>query len=485
VPARARKAPLFLPAAVLGAALAALGAAPAAAQPLEESWYLLWIEGRAAGTLHERVWRREDGVLRTEQQQHLELRRFGEAFTMVQRKSWLEGETLLSLDSVTDMNGQVEVLSARVQEGGLLLRERRAGSWSQRLLPASGALLGPRGAGELLRAALSRSPGPEARELRFRQFSPELGGVTEVRVRLLGAGELEDSRGDRHRGWRVDQELSAVPGVLTVEVYDGQGGLKYSAARAGIAVEAVRCSAAEAAAMSPERFEVASLSIPVRWPAGAPPLASLRRVRLRFTGPALPELARSVRGQADGPGLTVTLEAPPPPPAWPPAPAAVGEWSGGGFYLDLDDPRLGQLAAECSPPAFSCLERLVDRILRTKSLRYGFAGVSEVLDSREGDCTEHALLLTALLRSCGLEARIAYGFLLTEAGFVGHSWTEARADGSWFALDPSFPGGAPYRFRLRLGSIDPASPVLGQVGVSLLSVAAGVEAEVLEVRDAL
>jgi hypothetical protein len=212
---------------------------------------------------------------------------------------------------------------------------------------------------------------------------------------------------------------------------------------------------------------------------------------VRFSGPALPELERAaLAAQAElggpavrreGQALVLELTAPPPAPAWPP-PVGGAEWTGDGFYLDLDDPRLEELLAGCAPPGFACLEALVDRSIRTKSLQHGFAGVREVLDSAAGDCTEHALLLAALLRKRGVPARLAYGFLLTEAGFIGHAWTEARAEaGSGWT---SFPGGRPYAFKLRLGVIDPAQPVWGQIGVSLLAVAGGVRAEILEADHA-
>jgi hypothetical protein len=290
--------------------------------------------------------------------------------------------------------------------------------------------------------------------------------------------------------------------VRTEAVYTEQGELEYSVTRVGVALEVVRSEAGSAAgeASDLERFDVASLSIPVRWPpglqgaGGLPRLGSLRAVTVRFTGPALPELEQAVQaeraelggpaGLSDGRALVLELASPPPPPAWPRAPQDESEFAGDGFYLDLGDPRLEELLADCAPPGFACLERLVDRTLATKSLQHGFAGVREVLDSRSGDCTEHALLLSALLRKRGVPARIAYGFLLTEAGFIGHAWTEARADAGWFALDPTFPGGRPYAFKLRLGIIDPAQPVWGQLGLSLLAVAGGVQAEVLEQSDA-
>jgi hypothetical protein len=497
VPSLVRKALCFL---------VVLAALPLAAQ--EQSWYLILLGGKRVGTQNETVRQQAAGARRTELFLRLTVSRFGQAFTIAQRQTWIEDEYLRSVESETDLNGEREFLSARVRGQNLDLVERRSGKASERVLPETGPLVGPRGAEDRLRAAL-----PEGligagfpRELSFRQFSPESGAVHEVRLRLLGAGELADSLGGLHRGQRVDLESSAAPGVTTAAVYDEQGGLVYSATRAGIVLEVVRGTsgqaegeaAAETAGHAPdlELFEMASLAIPVRWPAGlrgpggsggAPRLEDLRAVTLRFTGPGLAELQRALQGwqvELDGQGLVLSFEVPPPPPAWPQVPPTGGEATGDGFYLDLGDPRLEELAARCAPPDFSCLERLVDRTIRVKSLRHGFAGVREVLDSRAGDCTEHALLLAALLRKRGLPARIAYGFLLTEAGFIGHAWTEVRAGESWFWLDPSFPGGRPYGFKLRLGSIDPAVPVWGQIGVSLLSVAGGVQAEVLEANSA-
>jgi hypothetical protein len=159
----------------------------------------------------------------------------------------------------------------------------------------------------------------------------------------------------------------------------------------------------------------------------------------------------------------------------------------GGFHLDLDDPRLEELIDRCSSSGDGedggsprCLERLVDRYIRKKSLAYGFAGLGEVLSSREGDCTEHALLLVALLRKAGVPSRIAYGLILTEVGFIGHAWAELYAGGHWRWLDPSFPGGRPYGLKIRLGVMDPAEPVWASLSLALLQVVGSVEGEILE-----
>ena len=125
----------------------------------------------------------------------------------------------------------------------------------------------------------------------------------------------------------------------------------------------------------------------------------------------------------------------------------------------------------------------MDRTIRTKSLRHGFAGVAEVLDTRCRRLHRARPAAGSAAAQTRVPARIAYGFLLTETGFIGHAWTEVRGGEDWFWLDPSFPGGRPYGFKLRLGTIDPAVPVWGQIGVSLLTVAGGVQAEILEFRD--
>jgi hypothetical protein len=156
----------------------------------------------------------------------------------------------------------------------------------------------------------------------------------------------------------------------------------------------------------------------------------------------------------------------------------------GGFHLDLEDPRLTELLDRCGTAGDrgypECLERLVDRYILNKSLAYGFAGLEEVLSNREGDCTEHALLLVALLRKSGIPSRLAYGLILTEAGFIGHAWVEQYSGGSWHWLDPSFPGGRPYGLKIRLGVMDPAQPIWASLSLALIQVVGSVEGEILE-----
>jgi transglutaminase-like putative cysteine protease len=87
------------------------------------------------------------------------------------------------------------------------------------------------------------------------------------------------------------------------------------------------------------------------------------------------------------------------------------------------------------------LRRLVRGHLRTKDLGVAFASAAEAARSRQGDCSEHATLLCALLRIRGIPARIAVGLGHAERFggrtnvFAWHAWTQAWLDGRWVDLD--------------------------------------------------
>jgi transglutaminase-like putative cysteine protease len=92
------------------------------------------------------------------------------------------------------------------------------------------------------------------------------------------------------------------------------------------------------------------------------------------------------------------------------------------------------------------LEATVRRHISTKSLRIGYASALETLRLREGDCTEHAVLLAALARAAGIPARVATGLTYTTVFgnrrhvFVPHAWVFAWVDGRWQGFDAAQPG---------------------------------------------
>jgi len=435
------------------------------------------------------------------------VRRFGIPFTLKQRDVWIEDAAagLLSTSSELDMNGQLQRTEAHIEEGNLRVEVWKGEQGSRHSFsvdsePAGSELLGIYTASRLVEQAFFASS-PQTRELSYHLFSPETLQVEEIKVRLLGPGEIEDSGGRIFRGILLEESSTALPGTATRAVYSGEGRFLYSRTPVGLALEIVAVSPDQLEAEEALVFDVAGLSIPVRGLDSLP-----AELRLSFKGEAIDDLQEAIasaRTDLGGGGLQVAEKRSDPEAltvilkrmslneslqsrARKPE-QDVSAYLRGGFHLDLEDPRLEELLSRCpsageQETVLRCLEELVYDTIENKSLAYGFAGVDEILAARAGDCTEHALLLTALLRRRGIPSRIAYGMLLTEMGLIGHAWTEVYAAGRWHWMDPSFPGSTPYALKIRLGVLDPAEPAWAQMSLSLLRMAAGLEAEVVEVR---
>jgi transglutaminase-like putative cysteine protease len=59
-----------------------------------------------------------------------------------------------------------------------------------------------------------------------------------------------------------------------------------------------------------------------------------------------------------------------------------------------------------------------------------------VLNHKQGDCNEHAVLAVSLARAVGLPAQIAVGLVYSLDGFYYHAWVTYWAGDRWFTGDP-------------------------------------------------
>ena len=83
------------------------------------------------------------------------------------------------------------------------------------------------------------------------------------------------------------------------------------------------------------------------------------------------------------------------------------------------------------------LESLVKHTIKLKNFSQAFSTAAEVARQREGDCTEHSVLLAALARARGIPARVAIGLIYQPAsqGFVYHMWNELWIGDRWVPMD--------------------------------------------------
>jgi len=128
-------------------------------------------------------------------------------------------------------------------------------------------------------------------------------------------------------------------------------------------------------------------------------------------------------------------------------------------YIESDDPQIvaeaQKVAGEETDPwrVALALERYVHREIKQKNFSQAFSTAAETLRSREGDCTEHAVLLAALCRARGIPARVAIGlvYMQGQAAFGYHMWTEVFSDGRWIPLDGTLALGGIGAGHLKIG----------------------------------
>ena len=89
----------------------------------------------------------------------------------------------------------------------------------------------------------------------------------------------------------------------------------------------------------------------------------------------------------------------------------------------------------------------------------------EVLKTKVGDCNEHTVLLTALLRASGIPARVCVGIVYARDRFFYHAWTEGFL-GKWISMDAALnqmPTDATH-IKMVEGGLDKQVDLIGLIG---------------------
>jgi len=121
-------------------------------------------------------------------------------------------------------------------------------------------------------------------------------------------------------------------------------------------------------------------------------------------------------------------------------------------YVQSDNKKIKALAkkaignAKDAATAATRIEQFVRGYIKKKNLSVGYATAAEVAQSREGDCTEHAVLTAALCRASGIPSRVVMGLAYVESFgdhrnvFGPHAWNQAYIGGKWVGLDSALDG---------------------------------------------
>jgi hypothetical protein len=165
------------------------------------------------------------------------------------------------------------------------------------------------------------------------------------------------------------------------------------------------------------------------------------------------------------------------------------EWLKPTTYVQSDDPRVLAKAKEIvgdETNAWKAAEKLCRWVDDNMKSKYSaqLTNTLNVLETLEGDCTEHSILFVGLARAAGIPAREVAGLIYVEegdrAGFFFHQWAKVWV-GEWVDVDPAFGQPEADATHIKLGEgdlIEQAKllPLIGQLKIEVLPEGAQAEA---------
>jgi len=466
------------------------GSAPAADIVLEDAWHLMRLAGRRVGYLHSRIVREpgNDTPIRSVEKVHVTIRRLGIEVAIdmtLEQVEDAEGR-ILAFSTITKASNVAMVAVGTVNGDTLEYSTFNAGLTTRKTFPWNPEVLGPMAQERLLLANLE-----EGKEIAFKALVPDMVRITRATVKI-GAVEETPFLGGTRRLRRVTTILGVMPNTPTVAWLDDEGTLFKSRVPLLGGVETYRVSKEEAL-REPEKAPdlMADFFIEARVKFGRPQRVTEVLYRLEAPPGTLADLPpesprqKIERRAKNAVWLRVKTVAPPAnPPGLGARSKAGGKYARASAYVQSDDEaviRTAKMIAGDAPDQWQAAKRLeqwVRENVAAKNLSIGFASAKETLSSREGDCSEHAVLLTALCRALGIPSRIAVGVVYWRGIYGYHMWTEVHIEG-WHALDATLAGRYVSAARIKLldsaletgswgGSLVDVAPLIGSLKVDVI-----------------
>lgn len=437
-----------LPLALVAALTASLPAADSATRPDREEWQVIFLGGQRVGYSKSQthsVKREGREILSSDTLVAMTIKRFGVSLKMTVRQTSeedLSTGTLLKSSFVSDNPPVSRTEMSGVAEGrDFLMEMKNAGRVTKSRISLPDDVKSP----SWQERYLEEHPMKPGETVTFKMFSPEAAKIADVTLTQKEPAETKLLDGTTRTLDRTVMLNSLTPGIEATVFSDKEGKLvKMETNVLGMAMYAV--SREEALEAIPETELDIGLDGLLK--ANVPDPHHAASVTYRITATS----ADPSKLFADGGGQTVkkisdsevelVVDRSKPVPA----PAPDASFSQSSPFLDFEDERVKGLADELSAEGKSPTEvakeltHFVHKRVKDKTFSVAMGTAAEVARDLKGDCTEHAVLLAALLRAKKIPARVAIGLVYVDSlkAFGGHMWTEAYLDGAWVPLDSAF-----------------------------------------------
>ncbi|MCC7388497.1 MAG: transglutaminase domain-containing protein [Phycisphaerales bacterium] len=426
-----------------------------------DRWYELWLAGSRSGWSHEVVTTEGDRIT-TRSDMEMTIGRADQSTTIRTSTVFIETTDGAPVEvTVSQTLGQAPIEARYVfrEDDVLAITGTGPGAREQPMPKPAGEWLAPAAASRFLAQRLAS--GAEA--VTVRTIDPS-SGLTIIEVERTGIAKAElEVLGRTTECFQATSETAMGPvKIKATEWIDADGNVLRSETAMGAMTITMVASTRENAMESADPAEVMiSTFVRPSRPISYPRRSTRGVYTVRLTEgemPALPASAyQSVEPAGDGAArVTVDLG----------RPIAAGEVDRAEYlastsYADTGDELLRELTAKATEGAgddpaarAEALRRFVFAHITDKNLGTAFATASETARSCRGDCSEHGVLLAAMLRTAGIPSRVAVGVVYVDrfAGerdvFGYHMWAqgllETENGPAWVDLDATLNERAPF-----------------------------------------
>jgi hypothetical protein len=444
----------------------------------DESWQVMYLSGQRVGyrrAVIREVTRGRETIFVTDSEENLSIRRFGQLLRIQSRMHTEEakdGQLLSFTFELKNPPAQTTKSTGHVAGRNLVIESTVGGQTQTKKVAWDPSVKSPAWQDRLL-ADTPMKPG-ESRS--FKTFMPEFSKVVSININADDYRPTKLHDGSEKSLLKVRVTQSILPGIGMRVYLDEKGdSLRTEADLLGMVTYTVPRDVALQTIAGAELDVAISMLIKVaNPPAGLHGRAkSVFRIHTTGRNPTdfIPSGETQTVEQIDDETATITVIAVPPPRNIQPSRSEQQDYLGDTQFLQIKDAGVKEharraTAGSIDPGTIAVrMEQYVYKELKKKNFSTALGSAAEVAKSLEGDCTEHACLLAAMLRVEKIPSRVVVGLVFSESygAFGGHMWTEAWLDGKWIPLDGTLGKGGIGTGHIRLAdsslSDDGPSPI--------------------------
>jgi hypothetical protein len=465
-----------------------------------DRWYEVFLGGSKVGYSHSTM-KLVKGVVKSKSIFVMSVRRAGVVIQIKSMESTVEllsGE-IISFSGEMEMAGVPITKNGRVQGNEIVIKEKQFFRENEMRYP-----LDPEGkmTWGLMKALRENNFKEKGRKFETKVYSADFGMASPTKAKIKTMGETEILlSGQNKKVFKTDISMSTSVGTIKTENWLDSWGfaVKTKMQVGGLPIEIKQSNKIEAK-QSPESKEFL-LETLISLEKEIPNNAQSVQFKIELTDRKLnkpfyqSELQKVIK--LDDKNLIIEIEAE----KWGENSArrerklkVAEEFKTANLMIDSDNPLIRQLAQNAgrgSKNIFELSEKLfffVQRYLIHKNFKIGFASATETAQKRQGDCTEHAVLLAAMGRSMGIPTRVASGIAYLknfkgEKNVMGfHMWTEFHLRGKWMRLDSALGKMGTYADRITLSVTSLNQESLTELSFGIAELVGNVKISISKIR---